>query len=99
MKFDEITKKNIRNIIRQLTDEAYRYENIAEEYNFFMNIAGKLGIQLIKNELGEYPIMWKNSYGDYTELMYKCPICDEEVYENNNYCANCGTKLNWSDDN
>ena len=37
-------------------------------------------------------------YYDEGDIDYKCPVCNEVVYEKDNYCSACGNAIKWPDD-
>lgn len=34
---------------------------------------------------------------EYRETRHTCPVCRVVVYRMNNYCPNCGSRLNWEE--
>jgi rRNA maturation endonuclease Nob1 len=41
----------------------------------------------------------KRPYSEYEVfgVWYVCTECDSRIFENDNYCPNCGVKINWVD--
>ena len=95
-KLIDVSSKNA-----QWVNNIEKYDFIGEQLATLQELVDeKIPVKVDKSTKGSFP-----NYDNYetSHTTYKCPKCNCTIHldwhEKRNFCAECGTKLDWSDEN
>lgn len=71
-------------------------ELIAEQYKYIVSDVAKGAIALLKAQEPVEPVLVREGYRKHYNN-YKCPICGDDIYYDQQYCAGCGRQMKWDD--
>lgn len=76
------------NVIAELIEQEWGYEGIKEDVKGIFEKAPTVDAEPVKH--GKWGEPFRNIYG---EKVYTCPECSYLVLKKENYCPNCGAKM------
>ena len=87
--------------VRMTESEVLKYFKDANRKNYMVGVLpksdiGKCVMQALENQIPKKPIKVDSGVHDY-DYDYECPMCRENIDEDEHHCK-CGQAIDWSDE-